>query len=69
MYDLIIKNGTLVTPSADTRIVHRRSIVEAPANREELTFVQADDLDRSFKVIPEINRDECVGCGRCVASM
>ena len=31
-------------------------------------IVPADDIDRSFKVIPEINEDVCVGCGRCYVS-
>jgi dihydropyrimidine dehydrogenase (NAD+) subunit PreA len=31
-------------------------------------IVPAEDLDRSFKVIPKIDYDTCVGCGRCYVS-
>ena len=31
-------------------------------------IVPADDIDRSFKVIPQIDLNECVGCGRCYVS-
>lgn len=31
-------------------------------------IVPADDIDRSFKVIPEINPARCIGCGRCYIS-
>lgn len=31
-------------------------------------IVPAEDLDRSFKVIPKIDYDKCVGCGRCYVS-
>lgn len=31
-------------------------------------LVPAEDLDRSFMVIPEIDYDKCVGCGRCFVS-
>ena len=31
-------------------------------------IVPAEDLDRSFKIIPKINEDKCVGCGRCYVS-
>ena len=36
---------------------------------EELPyFVRASDLDRSTVVFPVINRDTCIGCGRCYIS-
>ena len=31
-------------------------------------IVPAEDLDRSFKIIPSIDEDKCVGCGRCYVS-
>lgn len=31
-------------------------------------IVPAEDLDRSFKIIPKIDMDKCVGCGRCYIS-
>lgn len=31
-------------------------------------IVPAEDLDRSFKVIPKIDYETCVGCGRCYVS-
>ena len=31
-------------------------------------IVPADDLERDFKVYPEIDYDKCVGCGRCYVS-
>lgn len=31
-------------------------------------IVPADDIDRSFKIIPKIDYDKCVGCGRCYIS-
>lgn len=31
-------------------------------------IVNAEDLDRDFKIIPKINEDKCVGCGRCFVS-
>jgi len=31
-------------------------------------IVPAEELDRDFKVIPQINEDKCVGCGRCYIS-
>lgn len=31
-------------------------------------IVTAEDLDRSFKIIPSIDEDKCVGCGRCYVS-
>lgn len=31
-------------------------------------IVSADELDRSFKIIPKIDYDKCVGCGRCYVS-
>ena len=31
-------------------------------------IVPADDLDRDFRVIPEIHHDVCIGCGRCFIS-
>lgn len=31
-------------------------------------IVPADALDRSFKIIPKIDYDKCVGCGRCYVS-
>lgn len=36
---------------------------------EELSkFVQPSDLDRSTVVYPKIDREKCVGCGRCAIS-
>ncbi len=36
---------------------------------EELPyFVRASDLDRSTIVYPVVNRDTCIGCGRCYIS-
>ena len=36
---------------------------------EELdTFVKAGDLDRGTKVFPKVDRDKCIGCGRCYTS-
>lgn len=31
-------------------------------------IVPADDLDRDFKVIPKIDDEKCIGCGRCYVS-
>lgn len=31
-------------------------------------IIPAEDLDRSFKIIPSIDEDKCVGCGRCYVS-
>lgn len=31
-------------------------------------IVPAESLDRSFKIIPKIDYDKCVGCGRCYVS-
>ena len=31
-------------------------------------IVGADEIDRDFKIIPEINYDKCVKCGRCYVS-
>ena len=31
-------------------------------------IVSADDIDRSFKIIPKIDYDKCVNCGRCYVS-
>ena len=31
-------------------------------------IVPAEDLDRDFKVYPQIDEDKCVGCGRCYIS-
>lgn len=31
-------------------------------------IVSTDDIDRSFKIIPKIDEDECIGCGRCYVS-
>lgn len=31
-------------------------------------LIPAEELDRDYKVYPEINIDKCVGCGRCVIS-
>ncbi|MGG6467362.1 NAD-dependent dihydropyrimidine dehydrogenase subunit PreA [Saccharococcus caldoxylosilyticus] len=31
-------------------------------------IVPAEELDRSFKIIPKIDEDKCVGCGRCYVS-
>lgn len=31
-------------------------------------IVGTDDLDRSFKILPKIDQEKCVGCGRCYIS-
>jgi dihydropyrimidine dehydrogenase (NAD+) subunit PreA len=31
-------------------------------------FVRPSDLDRDTKVFPTVNRDQCIGCGRCYVS-
>jgi len=31
-------------------------------------IIPADDLERDFKVLPQINYDKCVGCARCYVS-
>lgn len=31
-------------------------------------IVGADEIDRSFKIIPKIDLDKCTGCGRCYVS-
>ena len=31
-------------------------------------IVPAEDLDRSFKLLPKFDEDACVGCGRCYVS-
>lgn len=31
-------------------------------------IIPAEDIDRSFKIIPNINEEKCVGCGRCYVS-
>ena len=31
-------------------------------------IIPAEELNRDYKVYPEIDRDKCVGCGRCVIS-
>lgn len=31
-------------------------------------IISAEELDRDFKVIPKIDEDKCVGCGRCYLS-
>lgn len=31
-------------------------------------IVPAEELDRDFKIIPKIDEDKCVGCGRCYVS-
>lgn len=31
-------------------------------------IIPAEDLDRDFKIIPKIDDDKCVGCGRCYVS-
>ena len=31
-------------------------------------IIPAEELDRNFKVIPQINSDKCIGCGRCYIS-
>lgn len=31
-------------------------------------IIPADQIDRDFKVYPEINHDKCIGCGRCYIS-
>lgn len=31
-------------------------------------IIPAEDLDRDFMIIPDIDQDKCVGCGRCYVS-
>ncbi|MBP7847546.1 MAG: 4Fe-4S binding protein, partial [Burkholderiales bacterium] len=31
-------------------------------------IVPAEDLSRDFKIIPDIDMDKCIGCGRCYVS-
>jgi dihydropyrimidine dehydrogenase (NAD+) subunit PreA len=31
-------------------------------------IVPAEDLDRSFKLLPKFDEDACAGCGRCYVS-
>ncbi|OGV18028.1 MAG: dihydropyrimidine dehydrogenase subunit B [Lentisphaerae bacterium GWF2_38_69] len=31
-------------------------------------IIPAEDLDRDFKIIPKIDLDKCIGCGRCYIS-
>ena len=31
-------------------------------------IIPAEDLDRDFQIIPKIDYDKCVGCGRCAIS-
>ena len=31
-------------------------------------IVGADDLDRSYKILVQIDKEKCVGCGRCYVS-
>ena len=31
-------------------------------------IIPADELDRSFKVLPDFNHKKCIGCGRCYIS-
>ncbi|WP_026078529.1 NAD-dependent dihydropyrimidine dehydrogenase subunit PreA [Saccharococcus caldoxylosilyticus] len=31
-------------------------------------IVPAEELDRSFKIVPKIDEDKCIGCGRCYVS-
>ena len=51
--------------AADTRIVYRRSFAEAPANREELTFVQA----LGIPIITEFAPKEILGANGRVTGM
>ena len=44
------------------------SRVENLVGEELPYFVRASDLDRSTVVFPVINRDTCIGCGRCYIS-
>ncbi len=32
------------------------------------SIIPAEDLDRSFKLLPDFDEDRCVGCGRCYVS-
>ena len=32
------------------------------------SIIGADELDRSFKILPQFNEESCVGCGRCYVS-
>ncbi|MCC3867911.1 NAD-dependent dihydropyrimidine dehydrogenase subunit PreA [Terrisporobacter mayombei] len=31
-------------------------------------IIPAEDIDRTFVIYPEINKDKCIGCGRCYVS-
>lgn len=31
-------------------------------------IIPAEEIERDFKIIPDINEDKCVGCGRCYVS-
>lgn len=31
-------------------------------------IIPAEDLDRDFKIIPDIDEEKCIGCGRCYVS-
>jgi len=44
------------------------SCVEDLVGEELPYFVRTSDLDRSTVVYPVINRDTCIGCGRCYIS-
>ena len=42
--------------------------IEAIVGEELPNFVQPADLDRDTMVFPTINREKCIGCGRCSIS-
>ena len=42
--------------------------IEALVGEELPRFVSASDLDRETVVYPKIDRDKCIGCGRCYIS-
>lgn len=47
---------------------HGEPTVKALQGRAIKHFVAADKLDRSTYVLPKIDREKCVGCGRCFIS-
>ncbi len=44
------------------------SSVEEIIGEELDNFVRVQDLDRATKVFPTIDREKCIGCGRCYIS-
>lgn len=58
-----MKNG-LMHYMAEQSVDHLQDLVGL-ANHNMLP---AEELDRSYKVFPHIDRDKCIGCGRCYIS-